>query len=259
VPTGSPQAAGEADSCFPSAKDPLGPLETYKDTYLLPYAYDEIGSPDRMHEEVKFQISIHKEIFRCAPFHLYFGYTQLSLWEFYRGSNEKFFRASDYNPELYFVIDRLKFLGDFQAGLEHQSNGTGGVQERSWNRVYIQPHWQNQDATFGASLKLWYRLYDGPPATPSNPGGDNNPDIEDYLGIFELRPWWTFGPYHRLSAMYRRGYKDGTDTVELDYDVTVGYPGSGIKARVQVFSGYGETLIDYRRQVNRYSIGFLFQ
>jgi phospholipase A1 len=237
-------------------------LEPYKDTYILPYAYDTIGSPDRMAEEFKFQISIRKEVFRCAPLHVYIGYTQLSLWQFYQPSNSRAFRTSDYNPEFFFVLNGRPVSplpGELRFGLEHQSNGAGGIKERSWNRIYVQPSLGSVDGLSDVALKLWWRIPEGKKVSPSNPGGDDNPDIEDFLGFFELRPTWTFGPYHKLSGMYRRGYRDGTDTVQLDYDVTIGFPGSGVMARIQVFSGYGETLMDYNRRVNRIGIGFLFQ
>ena len=251
----------EPNACLPSAEQPLAPLETYKDTYILPYTYDTIGSPDRLAEEVKFQISIRKELFRCAPLHFYFGYSQLSQWQWYQPSNSRAFRISDYNPEFFFVLDGKPVSplpGEFRFGIEHQSNGAGGVKERSWNRVYVMPFAGAADDWGKYSLKLWWRIPEGPKASPSNPGGDDNPDIEDFMGIFELRSFWTFGPYHQLGAMYRRGYRDGTDTVELDYDVTIGFPGSGVMARFQLFSGYGETLADYNRRVNRIGLGFVF-
>ncbi len=260
APTSAESLAAALNACVPGPERPLDRVEGYKDNALLPWTQDGVTSRDRMADEFKFQFSLRKEVFRCAPLHAYVAYTQTSLWQFYDVPNSRPFRASNYNPELF-----LELRGDFGAawpalfrfGVEHESNGLSDPDSRSWSRVYAMPGWGTPGGA-GATVKLWWRFPESRKTSPTDTTGDDNPDIEDYLGSFELRGWWTGAAGGRLSGMFRRGTLDGTETVQLDLDWPIGFVGSGVSFRVEGFSGYGETLIDYNRRVSRFGLGVVF-
>jgi hypothetical protein len=82
--------------------------------------------------------------------------------------------------------------------------------------------------------------------------GDDNPDIEDYLGYFEFQ-----GVYNRnnqnFGLFFRNTLKEGyRGAVQLDW----GFPVyDQLRGYVQYFYGYGESLIDYNHKVNKLGIG----
>jgi phospholipase A1 len=249
------------NACLAGPGKPLDPLEPYKDNYLLPWTHDGVRSADRMADEAKFQISVRKELFRCAPLHVYMAYTQRSLWQVYDQTNSRPFRATDYNPELFLELHGESDASRpslFRVGLEHESNGQSDPFSRSWNRIYAQPGWGSLRAE-GVTFKLWWRIPEPRKASPADTSGDDNPDIQDYLGVAELNAWWTHSLGDRWEVLFRRGYRDGSETVRLDWDVPIGFLGSGVAFRIELFSGYGETLIDYNRRISRFGLGIVFR
>jgi phospholipase A1 len=214
-----------------------------------------------MADEAKFQISVRKELFRCAPLHVYMAYTQRSQWQVYDKTNSRPFRATDYNPELNVEL-RAESSGArpslFRFGVEHESNGQSDPYSRSWNRVYLQPGW-GSPKTEGITVKLWWRIPEPSKSSPTDTSGDDNPDIEDYLGVAELNVWCTWSTGGRWQMLLRRGTRDGTETAQIDWDLPIGFLGSGVAFRMEGFSGYGETLIDYNRRVSRIGVGIVFR
>ncbi|HEY5644667.1 MAG TPA: phospholipase A, partial [Pseudomonadales bacterium] len=83
--------------------------------------------------------------------------------------------------------------------------------------------------------------------------GDDNPDIHRYMGYGEL-----LLAYRRqdqvLSMLLRNNLmSDSRGAVELNYSFPLT---DKVKGYVQYFNGYGESLIDYDRKVERIGIGF---
>lgn len=64
-----------------------------------------------------------------------------------------------------------------RTGFSHQSNGKSGLLSRSWNRVYVDFLFERDNWYF--SLKPWWRV-------PEDNDNDDNPDIDEFLGNFEL-------------------------------------------------------------------------
>jgi phospholipase A1 len=132
-------------------------------------------------------------------------------------------------------------------GIVHQSNGRGGVLSRSWNRVYAWITFERGD--FAMSIKPWYRI-------PEDDEDDDNPDITDYLGHYELSATYTTHD-HVFSVMSRNNLESGFEkgAIELSWSFPLwDYP--YLKGYVQYFNGFGESLIDYNHRVNRIGIGF---
>lgn len=72
----------------------------------------------------------------------------------------------------------------FGVGIEHESNGQRQDLSRSWNRVYSQFYFAKDN--FLIALQPWWRIPESDKNDPSDSSGDDNPDIEDYMGHFEL-------------------------------------------------------------------------
>jgi phospholipase A1 len=94
-------------------------------------------------------------------------------------------------------------------------------------------------ALFG---RAWYRI-------PDNNEDDDNPNEHRFLGYGDVRAIWTPNR-NTFTAMIRPG------TESVGYEITWSYPISKVlRVYAQWFNGYGESLIDYDRRVNRWGIG----
>ena len=200
--------------------------------------------------ESKFQISLKALLWENAfggAGDLFVGYTQRSFWQMYNRSASSPFRETDYEPEVWLrrVVNK-PFLGwnvsTVGLGFNHQSNGRGDEYSRSWNRVLGSIAFERGD--YGVVLRPWWRI-------PESDSQDNNPDMTDYMGHFDLTVLARYGK-HSFDLMLRNNLKtqDNHGAMQLGWT----YPLTPkIKAYVQLFSGYGESLIDYN--VNQTSIG----
>jgi phospholipase A1 len=201
--------------------------------------------------EVDFQVSIKFPVLRNmfnTRTQLFAAYTNRSFWQVFDRDGSSPFRETDHEPELWLSHrTRWNVLGLtnrlIQAGIVHQSNGNGGEDSRSWNRVYANLIFERGHYYF--SVKPWWRLQE-------NKKDDDNPDIEDYMGYFEFQ-----GIYNRnrnnFGLFFRNTLKeDYRGAVQLDW----GFPVyENLRGYVQYFYGYGESLIDYNNKVNKLGIG----
>jgi phospholipase A1 len=237
----------------------------HRPNYILPYTYNDSpnneptqaidpSAPEFDNEEAKFQISFKLPLWEKmfgSNADLYFAYTQISLWQVYNRDNSSPFRDTNYEPEGVVVLhtdyDVLGFKNRQLAfGLVHQSNGRGMDElSRSWNRIYVAGTLER--GSFASSLKVWYRI-------PEDEEDDDNPDIEDYLGNGELRMGFGWRN-HVFATMLRNNLQsDNKGAVELDWSFPL-LP--KLKGYVQVFYGYGESLIDYDHKNERVGVGVL--
>jgi len=232
-------------------------LHAYKENYVLPlgYHYDGTylnnGTHDSKSLETEFQVSIRYDFSSnlLGLGEIYsFGYTQRSWWQVYAQS--AFFRESNYQPEFFIKIPTyntfLKHtpIKGFKLSTIHQSNGRGGDYERSWNRLDLSTYIQYKNLI--TELELWYRTPDA---------SDYNPQLLDYLGYGKLK---FMVPYdkHLFKLSLQSNPAHHKSAVEFTYS----YP---LPAReendlflyIKTFNGYGESLIDYNRNVNKISIG----
>jgi len=178
---------------------------------------------------------------------LWFGYTQQSQWQLYNGDISRPFRETDYQPEMFLLYpvryELLGLTGRFvNLGLVHQSNGRSDPLSRSWNRIYAQFGFER--GNFVLLVRPWYRLKE-------NPADDDNPDIEKYLGQGDVTAIYQSGRQQfsllgRLNAGH--GAAQGTWSFPIQQRL-MGY--------VKLFSGYGETLIDYNWSQTTAGLGIL--
>ena len=243
-------------------------IRPYKPVYILPAFYSSsptthASSPNPAndaalqgpvdHLEGKFQLSLKAKLLDSIGFNgsdLWFGYTQTSRWQVFNHATSRPFRASDYEPELMYSAPThysLFGLDGRLAGLSltHQSNGRDVPQSRSWNRVIGQVGLENDDWSF--LVRPWLRIRE-------KAEKDDNPDILDYKGRGELVGIRKLGNQQIAITLRHtlRGGNRSRGSVAVDWAFPVyGY----LKGHVQLFSGYGESLIDYNHRQNSIGIG----
>ena len=225
-------------------------LSTHRPMYLMPYTY----SPqyDGRTTEVVFQISAKLKLFGT---NLYAGYTQKSFWQAYNKKESSPFYETDYNPELFYrwMPDPIKYNhwgSDF--GFEHESNGKD-LDSRSWNRIYIAPFWAKGKTL--AYLKFWYRLPERAKTSPTDTAGDDNPDIQKYLGHFEFQVQRQFFDGHLAHLSLRENPASGKGSVMFNYSIPA--KDNSFFYGLYVFNGYGDSLIDYNRSVTRVGLSIM--
>lgn len=234
----------------------------FKQNYLMPYYYtgspynkiyvNQIPKGDEIkHAEVKYQLSLKVPVWKKmlgSHSSLYFGYTQLSYWQAY--NKNAFFRETDFQPEL-FVTNQLSIplWGDWKVsainvGVVHESNGFGNEQERSWNRVYIEAVTGTEN--FMVSFKPWYVFRD---ATYRK----FNPNMANYLGYGEItfayklnQHVFTLQTHSLIDSGGRRATALGSYTFPLT---------TYLNGFIQVFSGFGQSLIEYNHRTNSVGVG----
>ncbi len=227
-------------------------LSTHKPTYVYPLSY----SPEfrDRHSELVFQISAKQRLFGSNA---YMAYTQKSFWQLLNSDDSSRFRETNYDAEVFYrwIPDDPKPLNHWGAdvGFEHESNGREAPDSRSWNRVYLGAF--HPKGKHLAYLKLWYRIPESNKALPTDPKGDDNPDINDFLGYSELSYSRQFHAKQLLTGMVRGNLATGKGAVSLTWSLpsTEGYVFYG----ASVFHGYGESLSLYNESVTRVMLGVL--
>jgi len=231
-------------------------LAAYNTTGYNPDVYRSfIGDPGLEVDDVEsqFQISIKSPLAvnLFGMMDIYAAYTNRSFWQVYNGEASAPFRETNHEPEGWLQFNtNWEFLGFNNAGnmlgIVHQSNGRGGILSRSWNRIYA--NFVVERGNFALALKPWYRIQE-------DIEDDDNPDITDYLGHYEIRAAYKMND-HLFSVMSRNNLESGFEkgAVELSWSFPLGNY-KYFKGYVQYFTGYGESLIDYNNYVNKVGIG----
>ena len=220
-------------------------LKYYKPIYML-FTHDFSKKPDRKADELHFEFSFERPIAYDVlglGEKISFAYAQNSWWQITQDSAP--FRESNYRPELY-VSAPVPFADELKIGAMHESNGKGGEESRSWNKAYVQSTWSADG--FSITPRAWYAFW----------LDRTNEDIADYMGYGDLRASYTFGK-QRLSALWRNNlHFDGSNrgAIELNYSFPIF--NSGFYGYLRYFNGYGESLADYKRSVNKIGIGLSF-
>jgi phospholipase A1 len=235
-------------------------ITLYEPTYLLPAIYsikqnrsDAMNNPIKneiRNLEVNFKLSFKVPIITHI-FHkdnaLYLAYTQLSYWQAYRKG--PFFRETNYRPEI-LLSSNLNFsLGRdwkfqlFNLGFMHESNGSGGLTEKSWNRAYTEGVLAKQNWLI--SLKPWYIINDQALRLC-------NHDIRRYLGNGRLLVAYNYNKNVIAAEIQNleHGFKLTTAKLSWSFPIT-----DKIKGYMQIFHGYGNSLLDYNFRKNSIGIG----
>ena len=188
---------------------------------------------------------------------LWVGYTQQSYWQVFNGDISRPFRTTDHEPEIFYVYPtdaqlpfgwRWRYSG---VGLVHQSNGQSEPLSRSWNRWYLMTgaelgkRWQ-------VHARLWKRI-------PEGSGDDDNPGIQNYIGRGEVKLGWNINDQNYLGVTARGSLGKGKGSGRVEWLRTLGEGWNGgksnLRLHVQLFSGYGDSLIDYNYKRTVFSVG----
>ncbi len=228
-------------------------LTLHKEMYGLPYTYS--NRYNGRQTEAVFQLSAKYRLFNTP---IYAAYTQVSFWQAYDYRNSAPFRDTNYNPEIFWrfkpLFARFDFLGA-DAGFEHESNGQLVGLSRSWNLLYFAPWCRAGNLLLYAKVR--YRIPEKAKTSPTEPEGDDNPDITDYLGYSDVHVYYRF-PQGLMAHVAMRGViasGKGNVSLNLSYPVP-GTAGSYLLLRLS--HGYGESLMDYRQSLNRVGVGIMF-
>jgi phospholipase A1/A2 len=250
----------------PETKQGLWRVRPYRPLFILPVRYSD--NPNNFpqtpsqaalpvsqqldHSEAEFQLSFKTkaaENLFGSQMDLWFAYTQQSQWQVYNSTISSPFRETNYQPEMFLVIpthyDLLGLTGRFiDLGLVHQSNGRADPLSRSWNRVYAQFGFER--GNFALLVRPWYRIKE-------DIATDNNPDITHYMGNGDFTAIYKRGSQEftllgRLNAGSGHGAAEGTWSFPIE---------DRLKGYVKLFTGYGESMIDYNWKQSTIGIGVL--
>lgn len=175
------------------------------------------------------------------------GYTNRSFWQVFNKEISSPFRETNHEPEVW-----LRWRGDapflggrfrvYNLGFNHQSNGQAGPLSRSWNRIFLETLYEWGPVALNA--RIWQRIRE-------DADKDDNRDIVDFMGRFELTGIYRFGE-SEFSAMWRRNFSTRKGAYQLDWS----YPlYKNLRGYVQWFDGHGESLIDYNHRTRSLGIG----
>ena len=241
-------------------------LMAHKPNYILIGAYNSVGYDPSVYQEqfndpsievddteAQFQVSVKVPlaINLFDRMDIYAAYTNHSFWQVYNDSSAPF-RETNHEPEAWLQFNTDWELWGFKnsanlLGIVHQSNGRGGVLSRSWNRIFAK--FIVERGNFLFAVNPWYRI-------PEDDIDDDNPDINDFLGHYELRAAYKWNE-HVFNVMSRNNLESGFEkgAVEITWSFPLwDYP--YLKGYVQYFTGYGESLIDYDKYVSKIGFGF---
>lgn len=246
-------------------------LTPHRPNYFLPISYntspnqrlfEKISEGKLQHTEMEFQLSLKVLIAQNLlgnNGHLSVAYTNHSFWQAYNQNISAAFRETNHEPELIFTLENRTTLFGMrnsanQLILNHQSNGRDGELSRSWNRVMFNTVWEKDN--FVMSLQPWYRIPEDKKSNPTDARGDDNPDIEKYLGNFEFRGVYQVEHGQTISVLLRNNLRsDNYGAFEIAYSFPMG--DTKLKGYVKYFNGYGESLIDYNHRTQVFGFGFL--
>ena len=210
--------------------------------------------------EAKYQVSFKVPLRSSSLFvqgdGLYFAMTIQAWWQLYSDEISKPFRETNYKPEIFYIAplpwETENGSFGYFVSFEHQSNGQVQGLSRSWNRIHFGLIYDTDNYSIG--IKPWYRIPEDDKTRPLDPNGDDNPDIDDYLGHYEIIGAYAFNDEHKLSGTFRQNWRTGNGSIELNYTFPLPFS-SRLIGFAQFFSGYGESLIDYNHRQEKIGIG----
>lgn len=246
-------AAASADAVPPPFASDASVLLPHEPMYFV------VG--DRGGVNARFQLSFKYHIFDPASHlaqwlpplaQLYFAYTQTSIWDL--GAESKPFRDTSYRPSLFWQTELGGQGGApkrLHIGYEHESNGKAGADSRSIDMLFVRPIWRKEFSN-GSALTFAPKFY-------GYVDKNDNPDIQRYRGYVDWALRYGYEDGWLLNSQLRRGTAN-RGSVQLDVSVpfrTPVFTRTGGFLTFQLFSGYGENLLDYNvRRSTQLRVGF---
>ena len=211
----------------------------------------------------KFQISmkyrlfdINKTLVQNHPwtkgFHL--AYTQTSYWDLKSASEP--FEDTSYKPEFFFMSPNIKVpwaTGVFlKTGFQHESNGRGGEYSRSTNFLYIRPifiaYHKNTKLGIMIAPKIWTYIANE---------DENNPDLKDYRGYFDLEIKAGQADGFVLGSHFWYAKEGGSMELDLTYPLSQFiFKHLNLYLQVQYVNALAESLLNFRDRTEVLRLGF---
>ena len=224
----------------------------YKDNYFI-FGPSISHRPSRENTNVKFQISIAQKLTKSTlPWgtYLYLFYSQKVFWNVLQNSMPM--TDLNFNPGLgltkpLFIKDR--FIGKVSVMLEHESTGRDAEASRSWERLTFAGSIM-VDPNFVVYGKFWIPFIDGV----------NNKDILKYCGIFQVG--WSMYSSNRKWSSSVTLVKRTDGIFNYNFIVECAYRFSTKSNQylfAQLYSGYGEGLLDYKQYHNQLRVGIVIK
>ena len=214
--------------------------------------FEALGQPDQELDstEARFQISFKARLWASEDrqWGAWAAYTQQSQWQVYNSEISRPFRETNYMPELILSYRPDVAFGGFHwrllnVGFNHQSNGRSDILSRSWNRIFAEFGIERDN--FALLIKPWYRIEE-------DDEDDDNPDITDYYGYGDITAIYKWRD-HSFTLMGRGNFNTGKGAAQFTW--TSPRILGGVRGYAQVFSGYGDSLIDYNWNQTAVGVG----
>lgn len=236
---------------------PSSPSPNHSALTSTPYSNNEMRIQLSVRSKIAQGLLTQGEAFKRDS--IWFGYTQQSYWQLLNGDLSRPFRSTDHEPELIYIYPLDMPLGqDWRwryAGLSlnHQSNGQSLPLSRSWNRSILMAGFEKGNS-LQVQARIWQRVNESAEQ-------DDNPDIADLVGRAELAGFWHPDAKNTLGLTLRhslRAQANGSARLEWLRSLTSDNPfdgKSGLRFHTQLFSGYGDSLLDYNHRRTVLSVG----
>lgn len=244
-------------------------LIPYKPNYILPVTYSQgsnepYKSNNKEYDfddvEIQFQVSLKyivaEDVIKSG-FDVLLAFTSVSWWQAYNSDSSSPFRETNYEPEMIFQYSEPWDLFGLPVAitalsLNHQSNGQSGSLSRSWNRIIGTMAFAHDDVVW--AVRGWWRVPEDEKLTPDSSQGDDNPDIEKYLGYGDLNMVWKLPYSNSLDFKLRNNLRsDNKGSIQVGWSFPLS---KHLFGYVEYFNGYGESLIYYDQHVSRIGVGF---
>ncbi|MGL4454393.1 MAG: phospholipase A [Plesiomonas sp.] len=225
------------------------------------YANRGYDANDLRKDNIKFQLSFAFPIWRGLLGNnsvLAAAYTQKSLWQATNFAISAPFLETNYEPRVFTAWSTDYTLAgwhfkELELGFVHQSNGRGydyfdeknekHDTSRSWNRIYARVMAQRNN--WMVDLEPWVRV--------DSSKNDDNPDISDYLGHYRMQVGYKAGDsVYSLEGRYNWNSDKGSAQLGWSYPIT-----PSVRFYTQLFTGYGQTMIDYNFRQTSFGMGFM--
>lgn len=248
------QGVESLDSLFELYQPYLKNISAYKPMYFL------VGTDPK---KSKFQFSFKYRFFDpesplaikypwAKGFHL--AFTQTSFWDLKSAS--KPFEDTSYKPELFFLSPNINVpwaTGFFvKGGFQHESNGRGGENSRSTNFLYVKPIYiaYNEKTKLGILVapKIWAYI---------DNEDENNPDLKDYRGYFDLEVKFGKADSFVIGSHFRYAREGGSMELDLTYPLNRHiFKNLNLYFQAQYVNALAESLINYKDRTEALRLGF---
>lgn len=243
------------DELFALYQPYLNNISAYEPIYFL------IGTSP---EKSKFQISLKYRLFNTAGGlarkhqwldDLYIAYTQTAFWDLTSASRP--FEDTSYKPEFFYRSNNLapakwqSWRMFLQTGFQHESNGRGGEFSRSTNFLYLQPVFILFKEESLKGLQIAPRIW----AYVANEE-ENNPDLKDYRGYFDLEIKTGRADSLVLESHLRYAAEGASWQFDLTYPLRE-FLGANldIYLQAQYVNSLSESLLNYRERTQALRLG----